>query len=80
MKNTITMTAEEKKAMRAEMDRKKKAAKRKKEEQERQQRLAEEAERARIAGVECHAKRSGAYVRVSEAHRVTFDVSESASP
>ena len=48
--NTINLTAAEKKALRDEADRKKKAAKKRKAEQERQRRLAEEAERARIAG------------------------------
>ena len=47
------MSAEEKKAMRAEMDRKKKLAKKRKAEQERLRRLAEEAEQARIEGAIC---------------------------
>ena len=46
------MTAEEKKALRAEMEKKKKAAKKKKAEEERKRRLAEEAEKARIAALE----------------------------
>ena len=49
-KSTINLSAAEKKALRDEADRKKKAAKKRKAEQERQRRLAEEAERARIAG------------------------------
>lgn len=50
--NTISMTAEEKKAMRAEIDKKKKAAKKRKAEEDRKRRLVEEAERARIAALE----------------------------
>lgn len=42
--NTITMTAAEKKAMRDEIERKKRAAKKKKAEAERMRKLAEEAE------------------------------------
>jgi hypothetical protein len=50
--NTITMTAEEKKAMRAEIEKTKKAAKKRKAEEDRKRRLVEEAERARVVALE----------------------------
>ena len=52
--NTITMTAAEKKAMRDEIDRKKKAAKKKKAEAERMRKLAEEAEMEKGRGTSRH--------------------------